>query len=176
MKEGDLITTYHKGFFRLKRIERRFFTEHDKLGEEYSPLYFFTQEYDANGNPKVSNVEKSCDAQFCKPAKEAIELELTNSISKINNLEKILVGEEKPYWKELKQKYLIPLPKNATDKEIERWYKKDQEQSMYLIDKYGSYSWRINELANTLRNEDISESHFRELVRFCFKELENGRI
>ena len=83
--------------------------------------------------------------------------------------------ENKPYWKSLKEKYFILLPKNksfeeATEKEISEWYKKDREQANYLIDKYGSCAWRINELANTLRNEEISESHFRELIRYCLDE------
>ena len=83
--------------------------------------------------------------------------------------------ENKPYWKSLKEKYFIPLPKNksfeeATEEEILEWYKKDREQASYLIEKYGSCAWRINELANTLRNEEISESHFRELVRYCLDE------
>ena len=83
--------------------------------------------------------------------------------------------ENKPYWKSLKEKYFIPLPKNksfeeATEEEISEWYKKDREQANYLIEKYGSCPWRINELANTLRNEEISESHFRELVRYCLDE------
>ena len=93
--------------------------------------------------------------------------------------------ENKPYWKSLKEKYFIPLPKNksfeeATEKEVLEWYKKDREQANYLIEKYGSCSWRINELANTLRNEEISESHFRELVRYCldehFKETAEKKI
>lgn len=84
MKEGDLITTYYEGFFILKRIERRYATKADvkqfpnaykEVGKEYSPLYYFTQKYDKNGNPKTSK-EKVCDAQFCKPAKEKIEEEL----------------------------------------------------------------------------------------------------
>ena len=83
--------------------------------------------------------------------------------------------ENKPYWKSLKEKYFIPLPKNkalkeATVEEISEWYEKDREQANYLIEKYGSCAWRINELANTLRNEEISESHFRELVRYCLDE------
>lgn len=83
--------------------------------------------------------------------------------------------QEIPYWKQLKEKYFIPLPKNksfeeATEEEILEWYKKDREQSNYLIEKYGSHAWKINELANTLRNEEISESHFRELVRYQFEE------
>ena len=83
--------------------------------------------------------------------------------------------ENKSYWKSLKEKYFIPLPKNksfeeATEEEVLEWYKKDREQANYLIEKYGSCSWKINELANTLRNEEISESHFRELVRYCLDE------
>ena len=92
--------------------------------------------------------------------------------------------ENKPYWKSLKQKYEIPLPdksfEEASDGEIIEWFEKDREQSKYLIEKYGSCSWRINELANTLRNEEISESHFRELVRYClneyFKETADKKI
>jgi hypothetical protein len=85
MKEGDLITTYYEGFFRLKRIKRRFITQDDinrytsykdkKVGEEYSPLYYFTQEYDSNGNIKKSK-EKSCDASFCELADSYIIDEL----------------------------------------------------------------------------------------------------
>ena len=85
--------------------------------------------------------------------------------------------EEKPYWKQLKEKYEIPLNGELMDEEVFKWYEKDREQSNYLIEKYGSHSWKINELVNALRNEDISESHFRELVRFqfeeCFKELKD---
>ena len=93
--------------------------------------------------------------------------------------------ENTPYWKSLKEKYFIPLPKNksfeeATEKEISEWYKKDREQANHLIEKYGSCAWRINELANTLRNEEISESYFRELVRYCldehFKETAEKKI
>ena len=79
--------------------------------------------------------------------------------------------ENTPYWKQLKEKYVIPLPKEPTDENILEWYKKDKKQSEELIEKYGSHAWRINELAN----EDISESHFRELVRYqlaeCFKDF-----
>ena len=80
MKEGDLITTYYEGFFILNRIEKRYATEADvkqfpntykEVGKEYSPLYYFKQKYDKNGNPKVSK-EKVCDAEFCKPAIERI--------------------------------------------------------------------------------------------------------
>ena len=78
--------------------------------------------------------------------------------------------EEKPYYKTLKEKYAIPLPKKPTDKTIQKWFKKDREQTEQLIENYGEHSWNIFDLANALRNEEISESHFRELVRFCFEE------
>ena len=49
------------------------------------------------------------------------------------------------------------------------------ETRKQLIEKYGKHSWKIFEFANLLRNEEISESYFRELVRNqfneCFKEL-----
>jgi hypothetical protein len=98
MKEGDLITTYYAGFFRLKKIERRFYTEElikyypskkDKLGEEYSPLYHFTQEYDSNGKPKKSK-QKACDAKFCNPAKDFIKQEILDMEKRKQNLEKLL--------------------------------------------------------------------------------------
>lgn len=85
--------------------------------------------------------------------------------------------ENKPYWQQLKEKYAIPLNGELMDEEVFKWYEKNREQSSYLIEKYGSHSWSILELANSLRNEDISESNFRELVRFqfeeCFKKLNN---
>ena len=92
--------------------------------------------------------------------------------------------KNREYWKVLKERYTIPLPdksfEEASDDEIIEWFEKDREQANYLIEKYGSCSWRINELANTLRNEEISESHFRELVRYCldehFKETTDKKI
>ena len=98
MKVGDLITTYYAGFFRLEKVERRFYTEEhikyfpsykDKLGEEYSPLYYFTQEYDSNGKPKKSK-QKACDAQFCKPAKDFIKKEILDIDERRQQLEKLL--------------------------------------------------------------------------------------
>jgi hypothetical protein len=87
--------------------------------------------------------------------------------------------ENKKYWQQLKEKYEIPLNGELMDEEVLKWFKKDREQANYLIERYGSHAWKINELANALRNEDISESHFRELVRYqfeeCFKQLSDER-
>lgn len=94
MKVGDLITTYYEGYFTLDRIEKRYATEADvrhypnaykEVGEEYSPLYYFTQKYDKNGNDKKSK-QKACDAIFCKPAEERLEEE----ILKVEKLKQIL--------------------------------------------------------------------------------------
>lgn len=94
-----------------------------------------------------------------------------------------MIQNNKPYREQLNDEYSIPLPsksfEEASDEEIHEWFLKAQEQSKFLIDNYGESSWNILELANTLRNEDISESKFRDLVRKemdkCFKRLNNER-
>ena len=88
MKEGDLITTYYKGFYRLKRIEKRYLTQYDvdtytvykgrKVGEEYGALLYFIQEYTQEGNPVKTAKEKCCDIQFCKLASDYISEEIKN--------------------------------------------------------------------------------------------------
>lgn len=69
MKIGDLITTYYKGIWRLTRIERRF----RESGEEYNPLFYFTQVCTFEG--KEAKRENCCDSHFCKPAGEYIKKE-----------------------------------------------------------------------------------------------------
>lgn len=98
MKEGDLITTYYKGFYRLKRIQKRYLTQHDvdtysvykgrKAGEEYSPLYHFTQEYTDEGKPVKTAKERCCDALFCKLAVYYV----SGEIEKMKTREKMLNG------------------------------------------------------------------------------------
>lgn len=58
MKVGDLINTYHSGFFRLVEIVDRGNT---------NPLFKYVREYDSCGNKKKSPI-KFCDAGWCKPA------------------------------------------------------------------------------------------------------------
>ena len=81
--------------------------------------------------------------------------------------------ENTPYWKILNEEYNIPLIKG----EEQEWFEKDQKQSKKLISNYGESSWNMLELANALRNEDISEGFFRQLVSYemdkCFKRLNN---
>lgn len=96
MKEGDLITTYFKGYYRLDRIEKRFVTEDllrfdthkGRLGEEYNPLFYFTQEFDSNGAPKKSK-QKWCDSGFCRLASESINEEIKELDKKKKQLLKI---------------------------------------------------------------------------------------
>jgi hypothetical protein len=78
----------------------------------------------------------------------------------------------KDYWKELNDEYLN-FPKEETDENILKWSEEWGKKSQKLLDKYGNISWLMLEAANMLRNEDISEGKFRELVRFCLdKEFE----
>lgn len=78
---------------------------------------------------------------------------------------------EQGYWKELNDEHL-QLPKEETEDSLKVWYDAWTTRNKELNKKYGHISWRLLEVANMLRNEDISEGKFRELVRFCLdKEL-----
>lgn len=100
MKEGDLITTYFKGFYRLKRIERRYLTQYEvdtysthkgkKAGDQYSPLFYFIQEYTDDGKPVKTAKEKACDAVFCKLVSDYIKEEVEKFNIRITALEAIL--------------------------------------------------------------------------------------
>ena len=78
MKVGDLITTYHAGVHRLKKIERRILSKEDKerhphaykdieAESDMSPLFHYVQVADVNGQKKIGKTTKKCDAFFCKP-------------------------------------------------------------------------------------------------------------
>lgn len=69
------------------------------------------------------------------------------------------------YIKKLKSEYSTPLPENATGKEALEWAAKENEKSKDLIDKYGEASWNIHSFLIEVLKGNISESHFRELVR-----------
>lgn len=42
---------------------------------------------------------------------------------------------------------------------------KELEDEKILIEKHGSLSWKIFEIAEKWRADEISDSHFRELIR-----------
>jgi len=101
MKEGDIITTYYIGYYRLTRIVQRFYQcdrdipsflkETVKIGDEYSPLYYFKKIADAKGN-KISKPgkENCCDAAFCYPAIRSLQKMIIDHELTVMNLTKLL--------------------------------------------------------------------------------------
>lgn len=76
-KLGDIITTYHKGYWRLVHIKRRFLTQQDialydtykgrSVGEELSPLFTYELVMDSKFRPPSKRVRvESCDRSFCQ--------------------------------------------------------------------------------------------------------------
>tara|TARA_Y100000310_G_C20648752_1_gene798192 strand:- start:165 stop:500 length:336 start_codon:yes stop_codon:yes gene_type:complete len=79
LKEGDLVTTYHTGIWRVTKVEERF-REGDyphlgqKKGDQYSSLIHY--EKVLNGKHKPAKGNSRCDAAFCaKLTRESIEKE-----------------------------------------------------------------------------------------------------
>jgi hypothetical protein len=75
----------------------------------------------------------------------------------------------KGYWERLSEKYIRDTV-NKTDEEIREWYKQHTKLQNHLSKQYGESSWRIHEFFELCRAEEISESKFRELVRFEMEE------
>lgn len=76
---GDIITTYHKGYWRLVKINRRYLTKRDlemyheageykykKVGDEYSPIFVYEQVMTDSLKPVTRKSQKECDASFCQ--------------------------------------------------------------------------------------------------------------
>lgn len=79
-------------------------------------------------------------------------------------MEKKIIMKE--YWQELVEEYSIKLSENPTEYEVMEWMKKDKKQRDELIEKYGTSSWDIHRFMELVRAEKISESMFRQLVRY----------
>jgi hypothetical protein len=83
------------------------------------------------------------------------------------------------YYKILNEEYNVFPSGGLMDGEVEKWMKKDREQSEYLINRYGESAWNIHRFMELCRAEDISESFFRQLVRYemdkRFKKLKDER-
>lgn len=71
---GDIIKTYHKGYWRLVEIERRYVTsdllrfecfKNSKVGDEYSSLLHYEQVMTEDFQMKDGKKKQSCDASFC---------------------------------------------------------------------------------------------------------------
>ena len=79
------------------------------------------------------------------------------------------------YWKELNEEYNVYPGGELMDEEVMKYYEKDKEQTDYLLNRYGKSAWNIYRFMELCRAEDISESFFRQLVRYemdkCFKRL-----
>jgi hypothetical protein len=106
MNIGDIITTYHKGYWRLIKINRRYYTEDDinrfgkeshqsyygkKIGDEYSPIFVYEHVMTENFKlAKKKNIQ-SCDAEYCKKVtKDTIEKMKDEYISGLNELLELL--------------------------------------------------------------------------------------
>lgn len=97
-KVGDIITSYHKGFWQITKIEKRFITEEDKhqfpfweddrfqIGDEISSLIYYTKVANSKGLPAKSSKENCCDAFYCKLASEFLSEERL----KVKRLEKLI--------------------------------------------------------------------------------------
>lgn len=100
---GDLITTYHKGYHIITKIERRFYGNDAVrwgkiLGEEYSPLVHY--EMYADGNFKIAKKRKknSCDMVYCQKVDvkfiNKTKEELLNKIKALENMYLGFIGAE----------------------------------------------------------------------------------
>lgn len=77
LKKGDLITAYHKGIWRVTKIERRFYTQKDiggrllpdgsqaKPGDEYNSLIYYHLVMSSDYKLVKSKRKNFCDASFC---------------------------------------------------------------------------------------------------------------
>ena len=73
-------------------------------------------------------------------------------------------SEKIEYWQELNEEYSIPF--DDENESILDWARKEKQQRDNLIDKYGESSWHIHRFMESCRSETISESMFRQLVRY----------
>lgn len=106
IKVGDLITAYHKGFWQVTEVQRRFLTDYDvatyssyrdyKAGYEYNPVIHYKQVATA-GFVKTSGKKiKSCDASFCRKISEEyfakLRVDLEKQIAALEQLRKDCLG------------------------------------------------------------------------------------
>jgi hypothetical protein len=85
---GDIVTAYHKGYHRITKIERRFYTKGEpksdgkKVGDEYSPLICY--DYILNSEYKPRKGNNCCDSQFVrKMTKERLHAEWMAAAKKL---------------------------------------------------------------------------------------------
>lgn len=79
------------------------------------------------------------------------------------------------YWKKLSEKY-IKSTKGQTKEHILEWYEQWEIKSKHLLKHWGKSSWNIQDFVGLLYSEEVSESKFRELVRFEMEESFKKRV
>jgi hypothetical protein len=100
-KKGDVITAYHAGYWRVIKVIRRFYDEHDvkygrgALGQEYSPLLQYEKIMNKNFTVPAKATLQECDASFCKVVDiaeltaEAVRV-YNHTVEGLQKLEKLL--------------------------------------------------------------------------------------
>lgn len=101
IKVGDLVTTYHKGYWVVEKIEKRF---HDKpstyqpnwpIGAPLPSLIHYRKVAEADGTPKLKSTRRnSCCATYCKAfsikeIRRQYATEQLHALNRMNNLEHI---------------------------------------------------------------------------------------
>ena len=77
MEKGDLVTTYHKGIYKITEIIKRFYENErsipsflkdtKKIGDEYNSMVTYVKVLQENGDIPKRNKINSCDISYCKP-------------------------------------------------------------------------------------------------------------
>ena len=94
LEVGDFITAYHKGYWKVTAIERRY-RDRDwrdqKIGDEYASLISYELAADTHLRRPVKTARKECcDATYCtKIDDQYFEFELYEFKSKIETLKKL---------------------------------------------------------------------------------------
>lgn len=80
LEVGDLVTTYHKGVWRVTDVERRFVQPDDRrlralpdtqVGDEYNALIHYHKVLNGDFKPVKTKSPKNCDASFCTKLDDA---------------------------------------------------------------------------------------------------------
>ena len=82
MKDGDLVTSYWSGYYKIIKIIDR-----EAPNKELVEL---EQIFDSKGVKLKKTKFKSCDISYCKPAKEHIQNEIMKLQNILNNLKEML--------------------------------------------------------------------------------------
>lgn len=94
---GSIVTGYHKGYWKVTQIERRFWTDKDEkynssrvAGEEYNPLVHYKKVLNENFTAAKKSYKK-CDAGYCKLVTRDIIAEMRKAYNDgLDRLENLL--------------------------------------------------------------------------------------